>query len=79
VFRSTADDAVLVAVELVLEGGRPSADHALNVIARLTDGPPVPSVATALTVAAAPAAWRINRWTRTSSSSTSWANLPFSQ
>ena len=29
-------DAVLVAVELVLESGRPSADHVLNVIARLT-------------------------------------------
>lgn len=49
-------DAVLVAVELVLETGRPSADHVLNVIARLTDGPPAPSVATALTVAAAPLA-----------------------
>jgi transposase len=49
-------DAVLVAVELVLESGRPSADHVLNVIARLADGPPAPSVATALTVAAAPLA-----------------------
>ena len=49
-------DAVLVAVELVLETGRPSADHVLNVIARLTDGPPAPSVATALTVTAAPVA-----------------------
>jgi transposase len=49
-------DAVLVAVELVLETGRPSADHVLNVIARLTDGPPAPSVATALTVASAPLA-----------------------
>jgi len=49
-------DAVLVAVELVLESGRPSAEHVLNVIARLTDAPPVPSVATALTVAAAPLA-----------------------
>ena len=32
-------DAVLVAVELVLESGRPSADHVLNVVARLNDGP----------------------------------------
>jgi hypothetical protein len=37
-------DAVLVAVELVLESGRPSADHVLNVIARLTDSPPAPTV-----------------------------------
>jgi transposase len=49
-------DAVLVAVELVLESGRPSADHVLNVIARLTDGPTAPSVATALTIATAPLA-----------------------
>ena len=49
-------DAVLVAVELVLESGRPSADHVLNVIARLTDGPAAPTVATALTVATAPLA-----------------------
>ena len=49
-------EAVLVAVDLVLESGRPSADHVLNVIARLTDGPVPPSVATALTVASAPLA-----------------------
>ena len=49
-------DAVLVAVELVLESGRPSAEHVLNVLARLTDGPSPPSVATALTVATAPLA-----------------------
>ncbi len=49
-------DAVLVAVELVLESGRPSADHVLNVVARLNDGPPPPSVATALTVTTAPLA-----------------------
>jgi hypothetical protein len=49
-------DAVLVAVELVLESGRPSAEHVLNVLARLTDGPVPPSVATALTVATAPVA-----------------------
>jgi transposase len=49
-------DAVLVAVELVLESGRPSAEHVLNVLARLTDGPPPASVAAALTVATAPVA-----------------------
>lgn len=49
-------DAVLVAVDLVLESGHPSADHVLNVIARLTDGPAVPTVATSLTVATAPLA-----------------------
>lgn len=49
-------DAVLVAVELVLESGRPSAEHVLNVLARLTDDPPPPSVATSLTVTTAPVA-----------------------
>jgi hypothetical protein len=49
-------DAVLVAVELVLESGRPSAEHVLNVIARLTDNPPAPSVATTLTVTSTPLA-----------------------
>jgi transposase len=49
-------DAVLVAVELVLESGRPSAEHVLNVLARLTDDPPPASVATALTVTTAPLA-----------------------
>ena len=49
-------DAVLVAAELVLESGRPSAAHVLNVLARLTDGPSPPSVATALTVTTAPLA-----------------------
>jgi hypothetical protein len=49
-------DAVLVAVELVLESGRPSAEHVLNVLARLREGPLPPSVATALTVATAPLA-----------------------
>jgi transposase-like protein len=48
--------AVLVAVELVLESGRPSAEHVLNVLARLTDGPAPLSVVTALTVATAPLA-----------------------
>jgi transposase len=49
-------DAVLVAVELVLESGRPSAEHVLNVLARLPDDPPPPSVATDLTVTVAPLA-----------------------
>ena len=49
-------EAVLVAVDLVLESGRPSAEHVLNVLARLTDGPAPPSVATALTVVTAPLA-----------------------
>lgn len=49
-------DAVLVAVERVLDSGRPSAEHVLNLVARLHDGPPPPSVATALTVATAPLA-----------------------
>ena len=49
-------DAVLVAVELVLESGRPSAEHVLNVLARLTDDPLPPSVTTTLTVAMAPLA-----------------------
>ncbi len=49
-------EAVLVAVDLVLESGRPSAEHVLNVLARLTDAPVPPSVATVLTVATAPLA-----------------------
>ena len=49
-------EVVLVAVDLVLESGRPSAEHVLNVLARLTDGPAPPSVATALTVATVPLA-----------------------
>jgi hypothetical protein len=49
-------DAVLVAADLVLESGRPSAAHVLNVLARLTDGPSAPSVATTLTVMTAPLA-----------------------
>ena len=49
-------DAVLVAVTLVLEGGQPSAAHVLNVLARLTDGPAPPSVATTLRVAIVPLA-----------------------
>jgi len=49
-------DAVLVAVELVLASGRPSAEHVLNVLARLTADPAPPSVATNLTVTLAPLA-----------------------
>jgi len=49
-------EAVLVAVELVLESGRPSAEHVLNVLTRLREGPPPPSVDTALTVTTAPIA-----------------------
>jgi transposase len=49
-------EAVLVAVELVLESGRPSAEHVLNVLARLKDGPPPPAVDTDLVVVAAPIA-----------------------
>jgi hypothetical protein len=33
-------DAVLVAAEIALEAGRPSAEHVLNVLARLKDGAP---------------------------------------
>ena len=49
-------EAVLVAVELVLESGRPSAEHVLNVLARLSEGPPPPRVDTDLTVTVAPIA-----------------------
>jgi transposase len=49
-------EAVLVAVDLVLEAGRPSAEHVLNVLARLREGPPPPTVETTLTVATPPLA-----------------------
>jgi hypothetical protein len=49
-------EAVLVAVDLVLESGRPSAEHVLNVLTRLKEGPPPESVETHLTVKTAPAA-----------------------
>ncbi len=39
-------EAVLVAVELALESGRPSADHVLNVLARLKDDAAVVTIAT---------------------------------
>jgi transposase len=49
-------EAVLVAVELVLESGHPSAEHVLNVLARLHEGPPPQAVETSLTVRTAPVA-----------------------
>lgn len=49
-------EAVLVAVELVLESGRPSAEHVLNVLARLKDGPAPTTVETGLTISTAPIA-----------------------
>jgi transposase len=49
-------DAVLVAVDLVLESGPPSAAHVLNVLARLADSPTPPSVETDLTVTTVPVA-----------------------
>ena len=49
-------DAVLVAIELVLESGLVSADHVLNVIARLQAEPQPASVETSLTLNDAPLA-----------------------
>jgi len=49
-------DAVLVAVELVLESGVLSAEHVLNVVARLRSGPPPTSVETSLQLKEAPVA-----------------------
>ena len=49
-------EAVLVAVELVLETGRPSAEHVLNVLGRLREGPPPAAVETSLSVTTAPLA-----------------------
>jgi hypothetical protein len=42
-------DAVLVATELALETGRPSAEHVLNVLARLKEGLPIAALATVAT------------------------------
>ena len=47
-------EAVLVAVELVLESGAPSAEHALNVLTRLTQATPPQQVATVLQIKEAP-------------------------
>lgn len=49
-------DAVLVAVELVLESGVLSAEHVLNVVARLRSVPPPESAETTLKLNEAPTA-----------------------
>jgi hypothetical protein len=49
-------DAVLVAVELVLESGNPSSEHIENVLHRLKAVPPPPQVESALTIEEAPVA-----------------------
>ena len=49
-------DAVLVAVELVLESSSLNADHILNVLARLTSTAPPPSAETSLQLKIAPVA-----------------------
>jgi hypothetical protein len=49
-------EAVLVAVDLVMESGHPSAEHVLNVLARLHEGPSPQNVETSLTVKTAPVA-----------------------
>lgn len=49
-------EAVLIAVDLVLESGRPSAEHVLNVLARLREGPRPEWVDTTLMVTTAPIA-----------------------
>lgn len=49
-------EAVLVAVELVLESGNPSAEHIENVLNRLKAAPPPEQVATELMVAEEPVA-----------------------
>ena len=52
-------EAVLVAVDLVLESGNPSAEHVENVLNRLKAAPPPEPVATHLRVAEAPSPTRI--------------------
>jgi hypothetical protein len=49
-------EAVLVAVELVLESGNPSAEHVENVLNRLKAAPPPERVETALELAEVPLA-----------------------
>jgi transposase len=49
-------ETVLVAVELVLESGQISVEHLQNVIARLNQAPPAPSVETRLTLDQPPVA-----------------------
>lgn len=52
----TGLSSVLVAVELVLEPGGLSADHIMNVLARLTSSAPPPLVETSFQLKVAPAA-----------------------
>jgi len=49
-------EAVVVAVEVVLESGVVSVEHVLNVIGRLKQGPPAEAVETTLQVKEAPIA-----------------------
>jgi len=49
-------EAVLVAAELVIESGNPSAEHIENVLNRLKAAPPPPQVESALTVSETPVA-----------------------
>ncbi|AYH41791.1 IS21 family transposase [Azoarcus sp. DN11] len=49
-------ESVLVAVELILESGTPSAEHVKNVLARLRQAPPPTPLDTALAVSEAPLA-----------------------
>lgn len=49
-------EAVVVAVDLVLESGLVSAEHVLNVLARLNAAPPLETVETTLQVKEAPVA-----------------------
>ena len=49
-------EAVLVAVELVLESGVPSAEHVMNVLARLSQAPPPAQVETCLKLTEEPLA-----------------------
>jgi hypothetical protein len=49
-------EEVMVAVELVLESGNPSAEHIENVLNRLKTVPPPPQVESALTVSETPVA-----------------------
>src|SRR5258708_39901907 len=49
-------ESVLVAVELVLETGAVSAEHVLNVLGRLSAGPPSEQAQTALELTQAPRA-----------------------
>lgn len=49
-------EPLLVAVELVLESGSLSADHILNIVARLTSTTPPPCVETSLQLKVAPVA-----------------------